>query len=813
MAATLILRTITQFYTTEVVLDEYDPNRLNDWANYSLSFLQHFTGKDVIKNQDGTLERVDPKKTAERFPWIPSAIKTTAYFLLALPCVVLGTVFRFFSLDSQEVCEALFADRVTLDAPKPTRKINVANNQRAVAPETSKKEENSPFDPPFILARGAAWSTPSPLPPTAPQAVASAPPNDHQSEAKPMSSPKEQQEGFWSFLQGQFNSALQTAGETIATPLNALQEMGLDAVKQKLELQIKSQLSDQIRFNKGLLEHSRKGSKVPNIDAVAQYIELNKFWQPFASRNMFVIMMITATQMGIVLNSQEWTEWEYLDTECQVLMNTPELRKYLDEEPNDPSMKAQLSLFKSQALTTKALTQQLMQEHSSFFESLLVQLNKSPVDRSIILSLLNEEQAPSTQGAEAFYLGMAQKAQEHFVKGVYDEALCSRYFELYMSCLIKLHVAKFSIPSPVNPIAKDLTKEPPKVIPSTTSAIPAGKIGMNDLSSMCKYLIAFEEKLLQERDIENIQQFIETQRQDKEHYQAPFYIRNYFCTMIALPEIHTTLDPDDLARWEKLDQRFEIIMNHETLKSYLDEDPPSHWDGESIKKEESSSRDAFRRSETTVKSKLEQHSAAFRMLLLISEKISDQAKIQESLNAPAAAIVFSEARQFLAARRIVRGIIEEAVFNEYCKLYLECIDKLRKHGCKIPSFKRKDEAAHPQSTAAPSTPASVPELSAEKIHQLNTELKKIAEFCGTLLEDISPDRTKEWLDVQRSKEDYCFPFHWSKTHEEILKTHRSRFEQSQIRKWEKLYPKCVARLEGREELKTYLEEAPPAGSK
>jgi hypothetical protein len=808
MAATLILRTITQFYTTEVQLDEYDPNPLNDWANYSLSFLQHFTGKDVIKNQDGTLECVDPKKTAERFPWIPSAIKTTAYFVVALPFALVGTVFRLLSLDSQEVCDAIFANRVTLDAPKPLRKINVPPHKPNEAHDIKKIEENSSS----LLTRE---TTPPAQPPlsSVPLPKAFLPPEVLRSEAeKTASSSQEQQEGYWDYLKAQASSILQTAGDTLATPLRAAQEMSLEMAKQALEPWIKSQLNKLVSFNKGLLGCSQQGPETPNLAAVAQYIERNKSWQPFGSRNMLIIMMVSASQMGIKLNSQVLTEWEYLDAECQILMNSPKLQKYLDEEhPVDPLMNAQLPLIKSQALTTKVPTEQLMQEHSKFFESLLEELNKSSIDRLKILLLLNLHQDFCTQGALAFYFGRLHKAQYRFIKGVYDEFLSARYFELYMSCLTKLHAAKFSIPSLDNPIAKDLTKEPPKTAPSTTSAIPAGKIGMNDLSSMCKYLIAFEERLLQERDIENIPQFIESQRQDKERYQSPFYMRNYFCTIIAHSEFYTKLDPDDLARWERLDQRFEIIMNHETLKSYLDEDPPSHWNGQNIKIEEALCQEKFRSNKTNVLNKLEQHSEFFRVFLQIAETSHDRTKLQASLSAPEAVSVFSQARQFLAIRRIMKEIIDEAVFNEYCKLYLECIKKLRNLDLKITYLKSKDEAAHSQSTPTPST--SAPELSAEKIHQLNTELRKVADFCHTLLENISPDGTKGWIDALKSKEEYCFPFHWSKTHEEILKTHRSRFEQSQIRKWEKLYPKCVARFGEREELKPYLDEAPPEGSK
>ncbi|MBS0648832.1 MAG: hypothetical protein JSS10_06385 [Verrucomicrobia bacterium] len=802
MAATLILRTINQFYTTEVILDEYEPDVLNDWANYSLSFVQYFVGKDVIQNQDGTLERLDSKKTEERFPWIPSALKTTAYFLLALPFALLGTVFRLLSLDSQEVYDAVFADRVSLDAPQDVK--NILRGSTA-SPRVEAAEKQPPPAPPPSEPTPSFTAAASPPAPASPPLVGSI--AEKTGSSAPASATKP--EGFWDYLMASGAQIASTAGETLSAPFRAAQALGLDAMKSVFKPFLEQTLSVLISFDEELL--TLKGSDTPNYSAIIAFIECKKkqagYPHVFFLRNVFILIHQTIKELGVELNRDHLIKWENLDVQYQILMNTPPLKKYLNEPPSlHFPLAPYLPLMRAQINASKAQLEQHIQFYSHFFEQLLRELDKTPLNRSALLYRLNTCQNSVNLGVTAFDLGKLLQAQEDFINGAFDDPLSSRFFELYMTCLSKLQAAKFSIPSIHNPLAKDLTKEPPKAAPSVaSSAILTQKIGMYDFDSLCLYLIAFEKRLLQERDQANIKDFIESQRQDKANYLSPFYMRSHFCYVMADPSNplirDCPLNPHDLARWEEINVKFEIIMNYPELKHYLDEDtPPSHW--EDAPRMESATREGLRKYKESVLSILQQHSQVLTQLLENLKKLPvDREEIQEQLNSRDAPAIFSTGRQYLAARRYLKELFDEKKIEDYCSLYIECIKYLRQLDFKIPYLKRTVEAPAPK--PAPSTP----DISREKIQQLNRELEKVVEFFNTLLSTVTPDNTQQWLDEQKAQEGYCYPFYWSKTFGEILKVHRSSLHPTLVQTWEKRYPKCVSRLTDKE-LTAYLEEAP-----
>jgi hypothetical protein len=167
------------------------------------------------------------------------------------------------------------------------------------------------------------------------------------------------------------------------------------------------------------------------------------------------------------------------------------------------------------------------------------------------------------------------------------------------------------------------------------------------------------------------------------------------------------------------------------------------------------------------------------------------------------AAVFFEAKELLAARGFTKDLLVGELFENYFNAYIGCITRLQALNFEIPFFSTSSPPAEPkQAPPAPSTPA----LPAAQITQMNQELKKATDFYEELLA-MAPDGTGEWLEAQKLKPDYCYPFHWSKTNAETLKTHRSCLNQALMKKWEKLHPKCIARLE-ENNLRAHLDESP-----
>jgi Arc/MetJ-type ribon-helix-helix transcriptional regulator len=516
MFAAQILHTIGKFYTTEVQLKH--PYFENDWANYALSYLQHFTGKVVILSQDGKIERVDPKAAEEKFPWIPSAIKTVAYFFLIVPFAIIGTIARLLSLDSTEVTEAIFSERCPPPRREPAEPAMAKVHRSAFNLTYTRKGRKISFQLP---EEGAE------LPPTP-------------------SLEQKTDNAAWNAL---LQSGEGLTGETAAF-YQEIRAMGLEKYKLQKQTEASQMLGLLISFNKKLLEQAQKpGTSTPNYAAVAAFIEEQKrdtqsYCFPFFLRDNLIMALPTMAQLGVKLNSQDLTQWEELDAQCQVLMNTRELKAYLNEElPNEiqNQLTANQRALRSQALPLKTQVQDTMKNHSEFFRQLLRQLEKKPQDRSAILSLLNAKGDNSSLGSEAFTHARLCKAESGVLKNFYDEPLFSNYIELYTSCFVQLHAAKFSIPSTANPLSRDLLEgtapAEPVPAPAATAAGPA--MGSNLQNSdmvalLLRSAISFSEELLEQKSVAEKKAFLENSRKATATYKSPFNVRLYTIFVCAL---------------------------------------------------------------------------------------------------------------------------------------------------------------------------------------------------------------------------------------------------------------------------------------
>jgi hypothetical protein len=158
------LNKVAAFYRTEVLLAK--PERLNTFANESLWYVQSILGRETISEQEGKFYLVN-KPDASNRSWMPSSIKTTAYFLSALIWTIPGTIARLLSFDSTEITAAVFADRITPPPPKktkvprpvrltPSQPSQPKNNPEAPQPKVSALEPiNNPLSTPVTFAVGA----------------------------------------------------------------------------------------------------------------------------------------------------------------------------------------------------------------------------------------------------------------------------------------------------------------------------------------------------------------------------------------------------------------------------------------------------------------------------------------------------------------------------------------------------------------------------------------------------------------------------------------------------------------------------------
>jgi len=780
MTAALILNTFVKFYTTEVQLKNHDP--LNDWANYSLSYIQYFTGKKIIY-PNGKIEHVDPKNVEGKFSWILSAIKSTAYFLLAIPFVILGTLLRALSLDSPEVSKAIFNDKTL----RPPRKRNI------------RPAKDQPISPRVELKTSAGAPTPS----------------VNSQDARSSSASHAEQKTSdvaWNLLL-QAGKGLKGA---VAASFQAMQAMGPEGYKSQAKNEMETMLGLLLTFNEDLFRHAQNpGVDIPNFAAVAEFIKTQRqgpsYQDMFLLRDSFIVSLPTLTGLGVQLSPQDMARWEESDVKCQTLMNAPELKAYLDEKPPSEwqnELTSQSDLMRSQALATKAQAQETMKGLSEFFKQLLALLEKKPIDRSAILSLLNAKENEFFLGASAFSFANVYKAQNRFLRNFYDEPLFSLFVYLYTSCFTQLHTAKFTIPTSNNPLSKDLLESSPPTAPASSrvaaSTAPATlQQEATEVSRLLKYMISFSEELLEHLSVEAAKAFIENKRKDSASYQYPFYTRCYLIFILSSTiKDGVPLDPTEVARWRTLDTELEILMQDPRLKPYLNEAASPQ-----LKKTEpvlfESLKIALFHDKTTNEEAIRSNTAFFQILAtslrqrpLARDQIelaiygADEAKYAQ---------IFSNAKLYLAARGFFEEMLQGELYENYFSSYLACITLLQTLRFRMPS--PGSHPAEPQQAPAPS-------LSSQQIKDINRDLKMMTNFYEELL-GIPPSDTAAWLDAQKSKSDYCYPFHWGKTHAETLKKHRSCFYMPLIKKWEKLYPKCVARLT-EYHLRASLDEEPVA---
>lgn len=788
MPVTQILQTIVKFYTTEVQLKEpYSPN---DWANYALSYVQYFCGKEIVQSQDGKIERINPKTVEEKYPWIPSAIKSVAFFFLTIPFTVIGTIARVLSLDSTEVTDAIFSEKCPPPLTEPT-------------PPAKPKVPRTPFG---VSTSRKGWKLSYRLPKAVIDVgVSSAP-----------SSERKTDNIAWNAL---LQSGEGLNGEAAAL-YQKMQAMGPEKFKLQKQAEASQMLDLLLPFNKELLKHAHNpGTSTPNYAAVATFIEeqskdTQTYCFPFFLRDCFIPSLSTLMMLGGKLNAQDFAQWEELDAQCQVIMHAPELKAYLNEEPPSEMQAliiANQHVMKSQALPLKAQAQEIMKKHSEFFIQLLEQLKKKPQDRSAILLLLNANGDKLSLGAEAFTIARIYKAESRLLKNFYDEPLFTNFIELYTSCFIQLHTAKFTIPSASKPLSKDLLEETAPPTPGPSPATPTANptIATNSQSDAVPFTIllqsaiSFSDELLKQKSVDAQKVFIETNQQTATY--KPFNTRCYVIFALRnLIEAKVPLNPVDVVRWKTLDTQLEIAMQNPELKSYLDEEAaPKFKHLNSTIREQI--RATFAQNQATYEQNIKENTLAFQLLLTMLAQTPLQRNLIKlslySAEPDKMAALFFQAKSFLAARAFTKDIFVGELYENYFNAYIACITRLQSLKFEIPFFSMNSPQAEPQKPAP-----SVPALPAAEITRINQELKAVTDFDEQLLA-ISPDGRGDWLDAQRSKPDYCYPFHWSTTNAETLKNHRDLFNQTLMKKWELLHPKCVARLEEKN-LKSHLDESP-----
>jgi hypothetical protein len=136
-----------------------DNFHLNNFANQTLWYAQYFLGRDTMAMQGDKCYLVE--KASDHSSWMPSAVKTGAYFGLAVLFIIPGTIARLLSLDSPPVRRAIFADRVALAPPPIAKKVKRSKPPQptptapAAAPPLT--TTSTPIAPPAAVA--------SPVPP------------------------------------------------------------------------------------------------------------------------------------------------------------------------------------------------------------------------------------------------------------------------------------------------------------------------------------------------------------------------------------------------------------------------------------------------------------------------------------------------------------------------------------------------------------------------------------------------------------------------------------------------------------------------
>lgn len=172
--------TIKAFFLTQALLEEKD--RLNNFANESLWYVQYFLGNEVIEQQEDNFYLVQKPEIAGNSSWVPSSLKTAAYFVSALMWIIPGTFARLLSLDSEEVTSAIFAKRITPPPPKareiprpatppsprpqpqldskPQLPDPKANSEKSSTPalETAPKKETAPADAISVAAKAENYA-------------------------------------------------------------------------------------------------------------------------------------------------------------------------------------------------------------------------------------------------------------------------------------------------------------------------------------------------------------------------------------------------------------------------------------------------------------------------------------------------------------------------------------------------------------------------------------------------------------------------------------------------------------------------------
>ncbi len=130
---------VKAFYRTEVMGHN---SSLNNFANWSLWYVQYFVGRETIETQNSTYTLVEKSNNGNNDSWIPSAIKTGAYFCFAVIFIIPGTIARAFSLDSKKVRDAVFAERIT-PPPAPTKIVPTPSNDAPLSPSGSQEPRNT----------------------------------------------------------------------------------------------------------------------------------------------------------------------------------------------------------------------------------------------------------------------------------------------------------------------------------------------------------------------------------------------------------------------------------------------------------------------------------------------------------------------------------------------------------------------------------------------------------------------------------------------------------------------------------------------
>ncbi|MBS0648833.1 MAG: hypothetical protein JSS10_06390 [Verrucomicrobia bacterium] len=668
--------TVKAFFLTQVNLEESDG--LNTFANESLWYVQYFLGQETIEQIEDKFYLVQKPEKAGNALWIPSSLKTAAYFLSALIWVIPGTIARLLSIDSEEVRAALLADRVHLPPPSNVRKIVVRPRLSSSHP----KEKTTPAPSlPASITESPQAAPPEPAKESpAPSSVSAPPPNNPYQKA-------------WSSIVNNLASAAKAAGKAATVPMNALEALGFDAIKPMMEATIQEMLQEQIMFTEELLQSYGRPDN-PNYTAVETCI---KKYQasgkaPFYTRDLFVGLLPVAESIGVCINPSDLVRWEELDHQCQIFMHTRRLRRFMAEK--SPVLNGYQAMLQQVVKNDKAKLDEMVRKEFLFFTLLEKELKKEPLDRLAILKLLNSSDDQCNAGAIAFYSAKFHQALNRFVKNFFPDHLA----KLYLSCLSKLHAAKFSIPSPTQPLAKDLleqTLQPPPAPSSEASASQTPeKPGKDDLPKLCQYLIAFEEMLLQKGADRDIKLFIEGLRKDPEKYGSPFFLRNYFCYVISDPEMHYLVKPEDWARWEELDIKFQMVMNRLDLRGYLDEEVPAYWNEKGVRFK-ATLQSVLQNRRETIQREISSDGAFFKDLFrqLLTP---NPTALEQILVRPETRAIFSRAREYSALRGFTKGILDQQQYDEYCSRYMACITKLCQLNFKIPYAKYKALTSSPE---------------------------------------------------------------------------------------------------------------------